>query len=307
MEERVREVLNRDKFSKLNNLGVIIMESNTGKIRSMVQKYESEANINLGIEGVGYEPGSIFKLITLATALEEGKVTMHDSFYCGGDICSYAHGWLTLENALYKSCNDIFAIVGNKVGYSTLISYCKEMGLFQKVLNLQEETKGIMPKQEVGLSNISIGQCLTISPIQIIGAINTIINDGVYVKPYLVDSVIDINDNVIEKFSTEQKTVLSKSTAKIVQNEMIGVVNYGTGINAKIDNMIIGGKTGTATSGTGDSIHGWFIGYFNLNNTKYTMVVFVPNINKEEEELGGGNTAAPIFKEVVENITNNSQ
>ena len=113
------------------------------------------------------------------------------------------------------------------------------------------------------------------------------------------------NDEVIESFNTEEKNIFSKSTSLIIKNSMINVVNYGTGVNAKIEGYEIGGKTGSATSGTGKSTHAWFIGFFEYNDIKYTMVVFVPNISESGEngeELGGGNTAAPIFRDIVENI-----
>lgn len=261
IQDKIRNVLLKESYSNLHDLGVILMESNTGKIRALVQKDESKANINIGATGIGYEPGSVFKLITLASALEEGKVTMNDKFYCSGKICrNTAHGWITLSDALNKSCNDTFAEVGNKVGYKELMDYCSNLGMFNKVLDLEDETKGLMPREEAGLNNISIGQCITLSPIQILGAVNAIVNDGIYVKPYIVDSILDKNDKVIESFTANGKNVFSKSTSLIVQNAMINVVKYGTGINARIDGYEIGGKTGSATSGTGKSTHGWFIG-----------------------------------------------
>ena len=307
MEEGIREVISKDDFQNLSNLGVIIMESDTGKIRAMVQKDESQANVNLAIEGSGYEPGSVYKLITLGVALDKGLESMGNVFHCTGKVCSedHIHGTITLQDALIKSCNDTFATVGRKVGYDELMKYSEELGIFKKVLNLEEESRGIKPKATDGMDNISIGQCLTVSPLQMLAATNSIVNDGVYVKPYIIESILDINDNEVKTFDTESKKVFSKTTSKIIKNSMIQVVNKGTGVNAKVQGVTIGGKTGSATSGTGDTIHGWFIGYFTINEKTYSMAVFVPNIPKESEngeELGGGNTAAPIFREIVKNI-----
>lgn len=306
IEDKIRNVLLKENYSNLNDLGVVLMEANTGKIRALVQKDESKANINICATGIGYEPGSVFKLITLASALEEGKVTMNDMYYCSGTICKNTiHGWITLSNALNKSCNDTFAEIGSKVGYEKLMEYCNELGMFNKVLDLEDESSGLKPKKEAGLNNISIGQCITLSPLQILGGVNTIVNDGIYVKPYIIESIVDENDEVIESFNTEEKNIFSKSTSLIIKNSMVNVVNYGTGVNAKIEGYEIGGKTGSATSGTGKSTHAWFIGFFEYNDIKYTMVVFVPNISESGEngeELGGGNTAAPIFRDIVENI-----
>ena len=117
IENKVREVLASEKYKAFNNIGVTIMEADTGKIKAMVQKDESEPNVNLGIEGNGYEPGSVFKLITLASALDKGLVTMNDKYTCTGKICGLGiHGTQTVEQALLNSCNDVYAAIGEKVG-----------------------------------------------------------------------------------------------------------------------------------------------------------------------------------------------
>ena len=309
MEEKVKAVLVKSEFENLNNIGVTIMESETGKIRTMVQKDESAANINLGIEGSGYEPGSVFKLITLGAALDKGVITLNDYFTCNGEICKDTnHGRLTVEKALEKSCNDIFAKIGNKVGYKEIMEYAEETGLFGRVLNLQgdgrNESEGIKPEESDGMNNISIGQCLTVSPIQILGATNAIVNDGEYVKPYIVEDILDKDENIIQSFNTERNKVYSKTTSKLLKESMQQVVNDGTGTKAKVAGVELGGKTGSATSGVGNT-HGWFSGYFKLNNKTYTMTVFVPDIQGKGlsgEDLGGGNTAAPIFGEVVKQL-----
>ena len=135
-------------------------------------------------------------------------------------------------------------------------------------------------------------------------------NDGIYVRPYIVESVIDNDDKDIYKFSTDNKRVFSLVTSKLVKNAMIQVVNKGTGINAKLDGVEIGGKTGSATSGTQKTTHGWFAGYFKYKDKYYTMVVFVPDlankIKEDDEELEGGNTAAPVFKSIVSEIVQNN-
>jgi len=303
MEGKVREILKMDKFSSLSNVGVTIIEKNTGKIRVMAQKDETQPNINLCMEGVGYEPGSVFKLITIGAALDEGIVQLEDRYTCTGEICKHEiHGNLTVEEALIKSCNDITAKIGNKVGYDTLMDYGQNLGLFNRVLNLEQEGKkeaiGEKPDEKVGLNNISIGQCLTVTPLQITGAINSIINDGVYIKPYIIDEIVDSDNKAIKTFNSESKRVYSSTTSKFLRNTMDKVVEKGTGVKAKVDGIKIGGKTGSATGGQGKT-HGWFSGYFNLGEKSYTMTVFVPNISQVERDLGGGDTAAPIFGEIV--------
>lgn len=311
MKDKVREILNKEKYSYLKNIGVSILESDTGKIRTLVQKDESAANINLGIQQIGYEPGSIYKILTLGAALDMGLVNINDTFVSTGKIDRQARGRLTVEEAFEKSSNDVFAQIGSKVGYDKLMEYSKSQGLFNRVLDLEgnnkNEAKGIMPTEDLGINNISIGQCMNVTPIQMIGAINTVINNGIYVKPYIIEDILDKDDNVVHEFKTEERKVYSETTAKLIKNAMKQVVNKGTGIKAHIDGMDIGGKTGSST-GSGGTTHGWFAGYFNIGDKNYTMIVFTPDIEYENlaetEELGGGDTAAPIFKDIVNQLAN---
>lgn len=306
LDDKIRTVLSKEEFSKYKNVGVILLESNTGKIRSMVQKDESYANINLGIEGQGFEPGSIFKLVTYATALEKAILSPQNTYVCTGAVCKNAHGRLTVNDALTISCNDIFGIIGNEIGYQNMVDYCKRLGLYDRVLNLQTENKnetlGVMPKEDDGMNNFAIGQCMTVSPLQIIGAVNAVINNGVYVKPYLISEIIDSNEKTVKEFKTTSEKIFSKTTSEIVRDGMKNVVKKGTGVQAKIEGIEIGGKTGSSTS-SDYTTHSWFLGTFNINGSTHTMLVFIPNLKSEKgEEVGGGNTAAPIFREIVKEI-----
>ena len=309
IEDKIRDVVAKDEYNKFDNIGVMIMESESGKIRAMVQKDESDANINLCIEGIGYEPGSVFKLITLGVALDKGIITLNDTFNCSGEICKFkTHGNISVEKAIEVSCNDAFAKIGNKIGYDNLMEYAEKSGLFNPVLNLKgkgrNETVGLKPKESDGMNNISIGQCLTVSPIQILGATNAIVNDGIYVKPYIIENILDKNDNIVEGLDTEKYKVYSKTTSKLLKNSMMQVVNRGTGTKSKVNGVEIGGKTGSATGENG-STHGWFSGFYKQNGKLYTMVVFVPNIDgkgENGEDLGGGTSAAPIFADIVRTL-----
>lgn len=314
--EKIEDILKDEKNSYLDNVGVVLLEADTGRIKAMVQKDESEANINLGIGQIGYEPGSIFKVITEAVALNEGKINLGDTFNCNGKICTnlgkpYAHGPLTVNEALQVSCNDIYASIGELAGYENMLKYTTNLGLYRKVLGLsgenREEAVGAIPKISDGISNFSIGQCITVTPLQIAGAINAIVNDGIYIKPTLIEAIVDNNNNILEEQKEEGHRVFKSTTAKLVQNSMYDVIWKGTGYAAKIDGIIQGGKTGTSTGEGGATTHGWFAGYFELDGKMYTLVVLAPNINgvdSEGKELGGGNTATPIYKDVVEALLN---
>ncbi len=312
-EDKIREILNKKDYSFLKNIGVIVSEEKTGKIRAMVQKDESQANINLGIGQLGYEPGSIFKVITEAIALDEGLVSPTDKFLCTGEICSkngksYAHGMLSVEDALKVSCNDVFAKVGGNIGYSNMIEYLSKMGLFKPVLNLKGENRneasGVKPTFENSMNNISIGQTIMVTPIQMAGLYNTVANDGVYIKPTIVEAIIDDDDNIVKEFKEEEKRIFSETASKLTQETMSKVIWEGSGFEAKVEGANIGGKTGTST-GNGGTNHGWFAGYFELNGEKYTVVVLAPNIGEKHpdgRELGGGNTGAPVFRDIVSEL-----
>lgn len=309
MEDKIRQILDKEEYSYLNNIGITIMESDTGKIRTMVQKDESAANINLGIQQIGYEPGSIYKVITLGAALDMGLMNINNYFTCTGRICKEVHGRLSVEQAFEKSCNDIFADIGSMVGYEKLMEYSEKQGLYNRVLNLEsgntKEAEGVKPLKEAGINNISIGQCMNVTPVQMLGAINTITNNGVYVKPYIAESILDKDNNLVKEFKTDKKRVYSETTAKLIKNSMRQVIIKGTGIKAYIGDLDVGGKTGSATGGEKQT-HGWFAGFFDIGEKKYTMVVFTPDIKSipgtENEMLGGGDTAAPVFKDIVKTL-----
>lgn len=317
-EEKIRNILLDESYSFLENIGVVLLESETGKIRAMVQKDESKANINLGIGTIGYEPGSIFKVLTEAIGLDLGKVSSSSVFTCEGKICTklgepYAHGALTVDEALQVSCNDIFAKVGELAGYENMIEYTEKLGLYQKILGLsgenKEEASGIKATYEDGISNFSIGQCVTVTPLQIAGAINAVVNDGIYIKPTIIDSIIDNDDNEVEHIEVEGKRVFSETTAKIVQDSMTNVIWKGTGYEAKVEGINQGGKTGTSTGEGGKTNHGWFAGYFEMDGKKYTLLVVAPNIgdnHPDGRELGGGNTGAPIFRQIINSLISNN-
>lgn len=313
-ENKIRDILNRNEYSFLKNIGVVVSEVENGKIRAMVQKDESQANINLGIGQLGYEPGSIFKVVTEAIALDEGLISPTDKFTCTGEICTkngkpYAHGLLSVEDALKVSCNDIFAKVGGKIGYSDMIDYLSKMGLFKPVINLKgenrEEASGVKPTIENSMNNISIGQTIMVTPVQIAGLYNTVVNDGVYIKPSIVETIVDDNDGLIKEFKENENRIFSETASKLVQETMEKVIWEGSGFEAKVEGVHIGGKTGTST-GNGGTNHGWFAGYFEFEGKKYTIVVLAPNIGENHpdgRELGGGNTGAPIFRDIVTELT----
>jgi len=315
IEDSIYEVLNRDTYSKYQQIGVTLMDSKSGKILAMTQKNNRLPNVNLGAGTEnGFAPGSIFKTIVLETAFDMGKVSLAQTYDCvkrKDSLCQHKiHGTISTEDAFIKSCNYAFESIGNIVDYNNCIKMAKAQGLYDKVLNFNCEVKGDYEERDKKTGagrGLVIGQNMRITPVQALAIANTVVNGGVYVKPYIIDSYVDENNKVIEQFSKEEKTVMKKTTANLVKNEMIKVVTRGTAIAAKINGIEVGGKTGTSqrnetsSSGIEETFSdGWFIGFFKVNNKYYTMVVFVKDIDVKDEEAG--TTAVPVFKSVVENI-----
>ncbi|AKA69999.1 penicillin-binding transpeptidase domain-containing protein [Clostridium scatologenes] len=316
IEDKIKETLNDNKYKNFNQIGVVLMEANTGNIKAMVQKNDSLPNINLGAAtNHGFFPGSIFKVIVEEAGLDRKTLSLNDKFTCKGlyESEEQPHGTLNPEQALIESCNDIFFQIGNKVGFNNFYDNAKSQGLLEKSLGLDCEKKGNFevkdPKYGDGsLGAASIGQGIRITPIEAINIVNTVINEGVYVKPKILDAYVDDNNKEIEKLNSNSHPVIEKSTANILKNQMIEVVKQGTGKAAAVNNVEMGGKTGTtqrvemSKSSTKSEEHsdGWFVGFFKFQGKYYSMVVFVKDIDKDKES--GGITAAPVFKDVVSKL-----
>lgn len=310
IQDNIKEILKKDKYKNHVQIGVILTESSTGKILAMTQKDDTEANVNLGSATQnGFEPGSIFKIIVEEAGIERRSISLGEKYPCKQDIYKIDekkdHGILDPEEALIVSCNNIFAQIGDKVGVNNIIEEAQSQGLFKKILGFDSEVAGdyVMPSLPgEGAGQLAIGQSMRITPIQAVGIVNTVVNNGIYVKPYIIEAYVDDNNSVKELVKTEEYTTLKKTTANALKNQMIKVVRRGTGVEADVKNIEVGGKTGTSTriDGTKKTSDGWFIGFFKINNKYYSMVVFVKDIDNENEQAS--NTAVPIFKDIVLSI-----
>jgi cell division protein FtsI/penicillin-binding protein 2 len=314
IQDKVKEVIKSNKYDKYSQIGVVLMESSTGKILSMTQKDDSQPNVNLGSKSEGFDPGSIFKVIVEEAGLDRKSISLNTKYSCKQGIYSGIydkckdkdHGTLTIGEAMEVSCNNIFAQAGDQVGVNNFLDNAQLQGLFNKVLNFDSEAKGkaVLPKTGEGAGQLAIGQSMSITPIQAISIANTVVNGGNYVKPYLIDAYVDNNLKEVELLKTEQRSVINKSTANALKSQMIKVVNSGTGTSARIPNIEVGGKTGTSTRFDGDkkTSDGWFTGFFKINNKNYSMVVFAKDIDTKNDQAA--TSAAPIFKDVVLSLNN---
>ncbi|HEY5560506.1 MAG TPA: penicillin-binding transpeptidase domain-containing protein [Clostridiaceae bacterium] len=310
INDEIKSILTEDKYSGFEQVGAVLMESSTGKIKAIAQRDDTLPNVNLGSSTInGYYPGSIFKVIVEEAGLEEGKISTDQIFTCNtntaSSLCQENHGTIPVSDALVDSCNNIFAQVGNIVGYKNFIANAENQGIFNRVLNINTEVKGdyVKPIDNAGGSRlISIGQNMQITPLQAISIPNTVVNEGIYVKPYIVDAYVDDSNNQILTKDNKTNRAISKTTADKLKTQMLDVVKKGTAIQAISDQIIIGGKTGTTERNENNKKYsdGWFVGFFTVKNINYSMVVFVKNIDVVTES--GGSTATPIFKEIVEKL-----
>lgn len=303
LQKITREILSKEEFVNFPNAGAVIIESDTGKILSMAQKDETQPNLITGGGQIsGYEPGSIFKILTLEAAMDYLNIDLNDKQVCKGEKCNKSHGELTILEAFKVSCNEVFAKLGGEIGAEKLINFAKNQGLFQNLLGLDVESgmEIIGTYNENGnVEDLSIGQSMQVNLLQMTSIISTIINDGQYVKPYILDKFVDDDNNTLESFGEEKIKVISKDISDNVKYAMNQTVLSGTANISNIEGIEVGAKTGTAEGSDGDSIYGWFVGYCNINNKYYSIGVFVPNIEKIGGENTGGSTAGVIFRDIV--------
>lgn len=308
----------------------IAMDPNTGEILAIASRPNfspsnyndytvEEINRNLPV-WMTYEPGSTFKIITLATALEEKLVDLEkDTYFDGGSInvenarikCWKAggHGAETFLQVVENSCNPGFVVLGQKIGKEKLFEYIKNFGFGSKTgVDLNGESSGILFNLDkvgpVELATTSFGQGVSVTPIQQITAVSAAINGGYLYKPYIVKSLNEPETNsVVKNYEKEVvRKVISDTTSKQVRYALESVVTNGTGRPAFIDGYRVGGKTGTAQKVkdgrymVGNYIVS-FIGFLPANDPK--IVVYVAIDNAKGVTQYGGTVAAPITRSIL--------
>lgn len=309
----------------------IVMNPNNGEILAMsarpnfssnnYQNYTTEEiNRNLPIWAT-YEPGSTFKIITLAAAIEEGKVDLEkDTYTDTGSIkventtlhCwkHGGHGTETFLEVVENSCNPGFVILGQKLGKIKLFEYIKKFGFGSKTgIDLNGESSGIIFNIDkvgpVELATTAFGQGVSVTPIQQITAVSAAINGGILYKPYIVKSINEPETNTVikENKKTKIRRVISKQTSKKVRYALESVVSNGTGRTAYIDGYRVGGKTGTAQKVENGKylVNNYilsFIGFLPANDPQ--VVVYLAIDNPKGVNQYGGVIAGPPAKEILE-------
>lgn len=264
-----------------------------------------------------YEPGSTFKIITSAAALEEGVVSLEDRFHCPGYIVvedrrirchkTTGHGAESFVEGIENSCNPVFINVGLRIGADRFYDYFGQFGLLDKThIDLPGEAATIMHKREniglVELATISFGQSFQITPIQLATTVSSIINGGNRVTPHFGMQVEDAAGNCIEKFSYEQDQVIcSLGTSEKMRYLLEKVVSEGGGKKAYIEGYNIGGKTATSQTlpRSANRYISSFLGFAPADDPQVLVLVIIRN---PSGVYYGGTIAAPVAKEIFENI-----
>ena len=269
-----------------------------------------------------YEPGSVFKLVTASAALQEGIVTDIDKqgeFNCSGGIevagtrikCwryYRPHGSESLRQALMNSCNPVFIGLGQKIGVTKYYEYLRKFGLFSKTgIKLPGEANSIFVKEEkagpVELATISFGQRFEITPLQMITAVSSIANNGVYIKPRIVKSIQNsVTGEVTEMPIETGEQIISKENAEKILSMMNSVVSEGTGKNAQVVGYNVGGKTGTSEDGVNTNKYVTsFCGVAETDNPQIVLLITLYNPTGEGGHQGGG-VAAPVGGKILSEV-----
>lgn len=331
------------KDTKAKGVTIIVTNPKNGEVLAMVNKPDFNLNDprmgivdneklqqlwrNKAVNDV-FEPGSTFKITTISAALEEKVTFLNDDFYCKGFTVvngtkvncwkPEGHGSEKLIDILENSCNPGFMELGRRLGQERLNKYIYDFGFGKPAgIDLTGEAAGIIKPTDqmtaLDLATISFGQTDAASPIQILAALNTIMNDGVYSTPHLMKEVVGVDKNggtsVSKPYEEKnQRQVISKDTANTVAKMLEETVSKGSGKQAYVEGLGIAGKTGTAQKaniGGKGYVEGKFISSFigaaPYDNPKVSVFV---SIDEPEGEHFGGIIASPVAKELFQQIFN---
>ena len=306
----------------------IVMDLYTGEILAMADQPQFNPNSfsqykerdwrNRGVTD-SFEPGSTFKLLLAAAAIEEKIANQNDIFFCENgeyDIAGtviheakeHKYRWLTLRDIIVKSSNIGAIKVAQRLGAKTFYDYILKFGIGAKTnINLPGESTGkvrdIKEWSGVSLASISFGQEISVTPIQLITAVSAIANGGILMKPYIIKAV-ERDGIAVDEFKPEVvRRVISEKTSRELSEILEYAVKYGTGQNAIIKGYDVAGKTGTAQKASPDK-KGYsedkfissFIGYVPSRNPRIVILVI---IDEPEGVAWGGEVAAPAFREIA--------
>jgi len=311
------ELKNGISLTQADGGSAVFMDPKTGEILAMAYRgKDDELPMKNRVISDNFEPGSTFKIVTAASALEEKIYTPQDLIFAGNGESKIAgriihdvksHDWLSFRESVIFSSNIALARIATKVGKEKIYKYAKNFGFGTKTgIDLPGESKGFIssPPEEwpdFVLATIGFGQGISVTALQLLCAYAAVANDGILMKPFVVKAIMDENGDTIKTFSpTEVRRVISSETASTLVEFLKGVVSYGTGQNAKLEGLEMCGKTGTAQKAKPNE-RGYesnkyiasFVGFFSADDPKMVGLIILDN--PKTAHLGG-QTAAPVFK-----------
>lgn len=263
-----------------------------------------------------YEPGSVFKIITAAAGLETGVVTCDSQFYCPGYIVvddrkirchkTQGHGSEDFVLGTMNSCNPVFINVGLSLGVDRYYEYFKQFGLMNKTgIDLPGEAGTIMHAKEnmgnVELATVAFGQSFQITPVQMLATAASLVNGGVRVTPHIGVKVVNEETGTLQLNAKQGERILSEETSETLRGILEQVVSEGTGKNGKVEGYLVGGKTATSQTlprGSGRYIAS-FLGFAPADDPQVMAIAIV---NNPQGVYYGGQVAAPIVRQLFENI-----
>lgn len=325
-----------------DGVGVILMNPKNGEILSMVNipEYHLNEPFTLNTESDEdmtdrekqdmlnkmwrntcindtYEPGSTFKIITTAAALEQGVVSLADQFFCPGYKVvedrkirchkTAGHGAEDFTQGIMNSCNPVFIELGLRLGADYFYNYFQQFGLLSKTgIDVPGEAGTIMHKKEniglVELATISFGQSFQITPIQLVTTASSLINGGTRVTPHFGISVENQEGDTLHTFSYEEKEgIVSAQTSETLRGLLEKVVSEGTGKKAAIEGFSIGGKTATSQT-LPRSEHKYIASFLGFAPADDPQVIGLVVIYNPQGIYYGGTVAAPVMREIFENV-----
>mgnify|MGYP000949108469 CR=1 FL=1 len=320
---RIQKIVEEIMDHCISRGAVVVMDAGTGDILALAGRPSYDPAHPEDYLGAGqgeyfldhctalYQPGSVFKIVVAAAALEEGVVSFESPFTCRGEKETLlrcwkpeGHGEIVFSLAFAESCNPTFARLGLQLGAQKLIEYAGRFGLDnQSILGypVPRDTRQDLKQIEApyNLVNSSIGQGpVLITPVQVASMINTVVSDGLYRQPRLVKEISKSNGEAVKIMHADPgKRVISRETAAKLRVLLEMVTEEGTGKEALVPVYGSAGKTGTAQVGGGSrKVNAWFTGYAPQANPHYIVTVLI------EGDADGNVTAAPVFREIMEGI-----
>ena len=323
-----------EELEQIRLQSLLLPEEDRGAYRQAVQTARLKQWRNRCISD-GYEPGSTFKLLTMAAALDCGAIDLNTAFYCSGAEhipgraqllhCwrSTGHGSEQTPQALQNSCNIAFAHIALKLGGERFYDYVKNFGILEKTgIDLAGEGKGVFFDKALvtntekwgtaSLTSGSFGQTFKLTPLQLVRAVSAVVNGGILVEPYLVEEAVDSKGNrVLLQEPTQVRRVISQETSQTMCSLMRSVVTEGTAKNAAVAGFSIGGKTGTSEKIDVFDENGQrvldkivsFVGVAPMEKPEYIVLVALDTPSRETGlYISGGVMAAPTVGAVMADI-----